>query len=244
MHLKVIACEIATREICHCAAKSINTINVSFFTQGLHRNSANCREELQRQIDAVTAEKYEALLLGYGLCNNSVVGLRAGALPLVLPRAHDCITFFLGSRERYAEEFAAHPGTYYFTSGWIEHPDENDAQSAYNQRSGTERHLKLKELIEKYGEENGQFLFESMTEWESHYERAALIRFPFSDHLNLPAKVREICAERKWQFAEIDGRLDLLQSWLDGPWDAERFLVVQPGQSIVAKYDDKIIDAK
>ena len=39
---------------------------------------------------------------------------------LVVPRAHDCITLFLGSKERYLDYFQTHPGVYFKTSGWIE----------------------------------------------------------------------------------------------------------------------------
>ncbi len=35
----------------------------------------------------------------------------------------------------------------------------------------------------------------------------------------------------------------LLQALVDGPWDAERFLVVQPGQRIAASFDEGIIKA-
>jgi hypothetical protein len=37
----------------------------------------------------------------YGLCNLALTSLRARAVPVVVPRAHDCITLYLGSRQRY-----------------------------------------------------------------------------------------------------------------------------------------------
>ena len=60
------------------------------------------------------------MLFGYGLCGMGLVGLTARPKPVVIPRAHDCITLFLGSRERYLEYFNAHPGVYFKTTGWIE----------------------------------------------------------------------------------------------------------------------------
>jgi len=39
---------------------------------------------------------------------------------VALPRAHDCITLFLGGKERYLDYFDNHPGAYFKTSGWIE----------------------------------------------------------------------------------------------------------------------------
>jgi len=38
----------------------------------------------------------------------------------VVPRAHDCITLLLGSKERYAKLFGERPGTYWYSAGWLE----------------------------------------------------------------------------------------------------------------------------
>lgn len=48
--LKVIACEIAFRELCFCASMSNNIINFSFMTKGLHDKGAQkMREVLQSE---------------------------------------------------------------------------------------------------------------------------------------------------------------------------------------------------
>ena len=122
MLLKIIACEIAFREICHIAAQSKHLLDLEFLTQGHHENPAAGRADIQQRIDAMPAGKYEAILLGYGLCSSILTGLTTAHTPLVIPRAHDCITFFLGSKERYQKMFASRPGTYYYTSGWLECP--------------------------------------------------------------------------------------------------------------------------
>ena len=241
MHLKIIACEVFAREIYHCAARALNTTDIALFTQGLHDNSDTCRHELQAEIDAVPPEQFDALLLGYGLCNNSVVGIRAGRLRMVIPRAHDCISFFLGSKERYAREFAECPGTYYYTSGWLEYESRGGERVAYSQKSGLAKRAAYEELLEKYGEENAGYLVESMSQWEVHYTRGALIQFAFTRHLGLEEKVRAICEQKNWEYSEIPGDLRLIQDWLDGRWDPERFLVVEPGRRIEARYDDEII---
>ena len=41
------------------------------------------------------------MVLAYGLCGGVTAGLHAGSITLVIPRAHDFITIFLGSRDRY-----------------------------------------------------------------------------------------------------------------------------------------------
>ncbi len=241
MHLKVIACEVAAREVYHCAAESTNTLDIVLFTQGLHDNPDIMRERLQKAIDAQPAETFAAILLGYGLCNNGVVGLKAGHIPMVIPRAHDCITFFLGSKERYAEEFARQPGTYYYTSGWLEYPGRVGERVSYTPASGLAKRMALMEFIEKYGEENGRHLFESQSQWEVNYTHGAFVGFPFLAHLGFEERVREICREKDWEYVALAGDLTLVRDWLDGRWDDERFLIVQPGQEIVARYDDRIV---
>ena len=106
MRLRVVACEIFFREICHLAARSPNKVDVEFLPKGLHdQGGSTMRERLQAAIDATDPEKHDAVALAYGLCNNGLVGLEARGLPLVLMRAHDCVTAFLGSRARYARTF-------------------------------------------------------------------------------------------------------------------------------------------
>jgi len=81
-------------------------VDARFLSKGLHDRGARVmRAGLQAAIDEAEAdaEKYDALALGYGLCGNGLAGLEARSVPLVLPRAHDCITLLMGSRiERYS----------------------------------------------------------------------------------------------------------------------------------------------
>ena len=75
---KIIACEIAVREICHVAASSTNLADVEFLTQGHHDKPCAGRADIQQRVDAVPAGRYDAILIGYGLCSNMLAGLRAG----------------------------------------------------------------------------------------------------------------------------------------------------------------------
>ena len=110
MYLKMIACEIAARELYYTAARSAHLVDLELLTQGHHDTPATGREAIQDRINAVPADKYDAIVLGYGLCSNILVGLTTRHTRLVIPRAHDCITFFLGSKARYQQCFADHPG--------------------------------------------------------------------------------------------------------------------------------------
>jgi len=248
--LKVIACEIAFREICHVAARSPNVLDFEFLTQGHHDTPHVGRDDIQKRLDATPAGKYDALLLGYGLCSNILAGLRATHTPLVLPRAHDCITFFLGSKERYQEFFTSHPGTYYYTSGWLECVRRRGEKALHQGTLFLPATLKsaadatYQQWVGKYGEEEANYLREVMGNWAASYNRGTLIEFDFTRSLGLREQVQRICAEQGWKYEEVRGDLRLLRGLIDGPWNPEDFLIVRPGESVVASFDEKVIKAE
>ena len=250
-YLKIIACEIALREICHAAARSTNVIDLEFVTQGLHDHPAAGRQRLQELVDAQPTDKYDALLIGYASCGNILQGLRASHTPLVVPRAHDCITFFLGSRARYQELSQSLPSAYFYTSGWIEclrrrggsTPPAHLAPLPARAGDSTAANATYKQWVEKYGEENAQHLLEIMTRWTENYTHGVLIDFDFTRPLHLHEQVRRICGQRGWEYQEIEGDLRLLQHWVDGEWDLDSFLVVPPGHQIIPSYNDSVIAA-
>ncbi len=250
MFLRVIACEIAFREICYTAARSRSVIDLEFLTQGYHDIPSTGRSEIQKRIDAVPAGKYDAIVLGYGLCSNILIGLTTGHTPLVIPRAHDCITFFLGSKDRYREFFDANPGTYYYTSGWLECIRRRNLEDAASKNIFLPAHSQASvsaafdQWVKKYGEDKARYLLEVMGEWTANYTRGVLIDYEFTKHLNLRERVQKICADRGWQFAEVAGDLCLFQSLLDGEWSEREVLVLRPGEKVVATFDERIIGAE
>ena len=121
MKLKLISCEIFFREMEFLLEQSPHEIDVEFLQKGLHDiPTEEMLKRIQAQVDAASEQDYDAIILGYALCNNGLVGLKARNTKLILTRAHDCITLFFGSRQRYREYFYANPGTYFKTTGWIE----------------------------------------------------------------------------------------------------------------------------
>ena len=125
MRLKLISCEIFFREMCTAVARSPHFVDIEFLPKGLHDiGSSKMLARVQEVVDRVQ-DNYDAILLGYGLCNNGLAGLTARNTQVVLPRAHDCITLFLGNKEKYLEYFNSRPGVYFKTTGWIERGESN-----------------------------------------------------------------------------------------------------------------------
>ena len=242
MHLKAIACEVLAREMFQCASKARNSLEIELLPQGLHDNAGICRAELQEKIDKAEPEKYEAVVLGYGLCSNSLGGIKAGRVRMVVPRAHDCITLLLGDKERYKEIFDRHPGTYYYSSGWLEYPERGGKRVDYPQKSGWVKQRTFEEFAKQYGEDNARYLVEAMGSWEVNYTDGTLIEFPFTRHLGLEEKVRNICQEKGWRFSKIPGNLGLIQRLLDGEWNDGDFLVLEPGEAVKATFEGNILE--
>jgi hypothetical protein len=242
VRFKLIACEIFYRELCAAVARSINQVDVEFLPKGLHDiGQAGMSAKLGETLAAVDPSKYEAVLLGYGLCSNGLVGLTAQNVPLVIPRAHDCITLFLGSKERYHEYFFAHPGVYFKTSGWIERGEGlvQYSQESIQHQSGMMQ--SYDELVAKYGEDNAKFLYEQLCDMTRNYSGMTYIEMGIEPDDRFERKAREEAAERGWKYQKIAGDMTLIQQLVDGPWDDDRFLVVPPGNRVTPSFDDKII---
>lgn len=228
----IISCHVLWREITHYASLSKHIFNFKFLEQGLHDTPDTLRTEVQKAIDEVDGDGYSAILLGYGLCSNGISGITAGKTRLAVVRGHDCITHLLGSKERYREFFDKNPGTYWYSPGWI----ETSAQP------GKERYEKTRNAyIEKYGEDNAEYLMQMEQNWFNEYSNAAYVDLGFDDTSRHKKFTKECATWLKWNYVELKGDPALLIKWLDGRWDSEDFLIVEPGETIVPSNDDKII---
>jgi hypothetical protein len=158
-----------------------------FLEYGLHRTPGLMAPAIQEQIDALSEP--HRVLIGYGLCGNGVVGLKARQHTLVIPRADDCIALFLGSHQEYLKEFEATPGTYYLTSGWLE--------------SGSEPLSEYREYCERFGPEDAGWISDSQY---SGYQRLCFVAHSGEDidaYRPRAMTVADFCRERwGWRYEE------------------------------------------
>ena len=248
---KFIGCEIIYREACLLAARAANRVDVEFLRKGLHDlETAEMSARVQAAIDAVDpADGYEAILLGYARCNDGLVGVTARGIPLVIPRAHDCITLFFGSRGAYKAYFDASPGTYYMTTGWSERNLSGEgelARPAYG-REGVMGKLGLadtyEQLVAKYGKENADFIAETIGDWTKNYSRMLYLEMGVCEESPFIDVARRTAEQRGWQFERRGGDWSLLEKLFAGRWD-EDFVIVQPGERLIARNDDRVLDAE
>ena len=238
MRLQFIVCKVMQREAYYCAARSKNIVDIVLMEQGLHDQPDRLRAEVQKALETTTDihnRPYDATLLGYGLCSNGIAGL-AARIPIVVARAHDCITLLLGSKEKYKQYFDSHRGVYWYSPGWIEHAKQ----------PGKERYEELlEEYTRKYGPENAQYLMEVEQTWMKEYNWAAYVDWGLGDS-DRYREYTKACAEfLNWGYDELRGNPDLMQRMVDGDWNEDDFLVVRPGRKIAENVtEDGIIKAE
>ena len=238
MRLQFIICKVIQREAYYCAARSRNIVDVTLMPQGLHNEPEKLRGEVQKALDTtsdIQGRPYDALLLGYGLCSNGIVGLHS-QIPIVVPRGHDCVTLLLGSKDRYKEYFDSHRGVYWFSPGWI----ETDNQPGKERFERT-----LKEYIEKYGQDNAEYLMETEQNWMKEYNWATYIDWGFANSPREMEFTKRAAEFLGWKYEAVKGDAGLMQRLVDGQWDEKEFLIVKPGQKITEDLtSENIIDAR
>lgn len=188
-----------------------------FLEQNLHRFPDKMPAILQQHINKV-AERNDVskIILGYGLCSNGVVGLKAPKQGLIIPKVHDCITFFLGSKKAYETCFQSNPGTYYLTKSWIDAKKDplGLMENEYTARVGRmDAEWAIKEEIK-------------------NYTHIAYVATKGNDPEKYRERAKENAAFFSKKFIEIKGPGDFILKILHGPHSSNDFITVQPGQTV------------
>jgi Protein of unknown function (DUF1638) len=244
MRLQFIVCDMLLLPVEHLQQTSPHELVLTELSASLHVEPLPLRDRIQQEIDRIEAEDpaADAIILGYGLCGGATAGLVARTRPLVLPRAHDCATIFLGSRERYQREHERAPGTYWFTEDNIKRGNALKGWLLGDASRSDGVNATYEEYVRKYGRENADYLMEALGAWQSQYERGAFLETGLAaDDVAREAARRE-SEMRGWRFESILSDLTLIERLMNGDWDAE-FLVVRPGERLTMSYDDDVIKA-
>ncbi len=208
---KLVACRTLEDELLSVIPEGMD---YEFLEYSLHDTPEILKQKLGEVFAADT--DHDTILLGYGLCSNSVLGISSSRHRLVIPRVHDCISLLLGSRAKYDEEFAKVPATYYLSKGWIK--QKGDPYSAY---------LKNCDL---YGEEMAK---EFTAMLYANYQRVAYIHTTEQEASDIDYS-RKVANFLDVGFEELYGNMDMFKALVSGEWD-DRFIIVEPDHVLEQK---------
>ena len=145
MNAMILACETIRDEIDRARELTSVDYPIVWVESGLHNHPEKLRAVLQEHLDS--GNDYERILMAFGSCGNSVIGLKTGDYELVIPRVDDCISLMIGSVERRMVIGKA-GGTYFLTPGWLRGERNIWAEYEYSR--------------DKYGEETARSIMEMM----------------------------------------------------------------------------------
>ena len=231
-----MVCDVLTEEVRHFARTIPEVKRIEVIEQGLHNTPDLLRKRLQEAVAAVEEDlSIEAIVLVYGLCSRGIEGVTARRCPLVVAKAHDCITLLLGSKERYAEYVRDHPGTYWYSAGW----------NRCHIPPGKERFEALRaQYLEKYGEEDADYLMELEQDWMRAYSQATFVDLGAGASTEDAVAYTQKCADwLGWGFDTQQGDPGLLKALLSGEWDSARFVVLQPGETVRFTANEEVLAA-
>jgi len=208
---KIIACAAVIEEMLPVLPSDISYEILDF---GLHFRPENLKNVLQEAIDR-SARDADTLILGYGLCSNGAVGLKApGTARLVIPKVHDCIAIFLGSHEAYLRQMEKERGTFFLAKGFIEVGDTPLEE--------------YRRTIERHGKAAADRVMRTMF---AHYKRILFVNTGHNHIAKYRAHARETAKMLDLRYEEMKGSRVFIQKIIEGPWD-EEFIVAGPGETI------------
>lgn len=234
--IALLACSVFEREIALHAQEAKHIAEVRFFEMGLHDRPDRLRAVLRENLEALDARPdIEAVVLAYGLCGRGTAGLAPQSHRLVIPRAHDCVTVFMGGKEAYAEHQRRCPGCYYYTPGW----------NRGRRVPGPERvDLLRAEYADKFPADDVEFLLQVEREQWALHDLATYLDLGTDDAETEAAYARRCAEWLGWKFERLPGDPALLRDLLWGKWDGGRFQIVEPGRRLAHSPDESIFRAE
>ncbi|MEX1314902.1 MAG: DUF1638 domain-containing protein, partial [Desulfotignum sp.] len=207
-------------------------LEYKFLEAGLHENPHKLNQQVQEAIDHISDQgDADRIIIGYGVCGKGTVGLTARAVPLVIPKVHDCISLFLGGDAAYREQFKQFPGTYYLSAGWCE-----EKAVPVSQRRGRawfgDRQLVYEDVKKSHGQKTADHTFAFLNSWQKNYQRAAFIETRSGQAARYEQMAKEMADEYGWRFERIKGDQGLIREMLTITESTPGVLVAPPGHTI------------
>jgi hypothetical protein len=207
----ILACQTIKDEMEQAVKVTGISYPVILIESGLHNYPDKLRVRIQEEINRIS--NVSTIILGFGFCGTSLLGIKSEVARLIIPRVEDCVPLLLGSVEK-RKELSREVGTYYLTKGWIEY--ESSLWKEYHH------------CLKKYGPEKTARIMKIML---NHYKRLVIINTGAYDLSKYKKETEEFSEAFGLQHLVVEGSLRYFQKLLIGPWD-EEFLILQPGEEV------------
>jgi hypothetical protein len=181
-------------------------------------------------LKSVDDPSYDYILLNYGLCGNGTLDIYHDSIPVVMHNVQDCIPLILGDEKRHRAYLAERPGTFWFSVGWIEgfplpgSPDYNDRYKEFYGRTIDE---KKRDTVERILMENYTHL--TYIGWD---ELGEGVNCPGRKYTMECVKSLNERLDMNMEFDQVTGDPGRLRGFVDGNWETEEYLVIEPGKRL------------
>ncbi|MBP2634527.1 MAG: hypothetical protein H6Q72_434 [Firmicutes bacterium] len=211
MGTAILACQTLQAELTLAVQETKVDFPIIYIESGLHNTPELLHKRIQEEINRI--DNVDTILLLFGYCGNSLLGVKSDKATLVLPKVDDCIPLLLGSCEA-RKNISKEMGTYFLTKGWLDY--ENNLLQEYER------------CIERYGQSRTSKIMKIML---GHYKRFMLIDTGAYALESVLVKTQAVAEKLNLCHAVTPGSLRLFHKLLKGAWDDE-FLVLEPGKAI------------
>jgi len=211
MGTAILACQTLQAELTLAIQETRVDFPIIYVESGLHNTPELLHKRIQEEINRI--DNVDTILLLFGYCGNSLLGIKSDRSKLVLPKVDDCIPLLLGSCEA-RKSISKEMGTYFLTKGWLDY--EKNLLKEYER------------CIERYGQARTSKIMKIML---GHYKRFMLIDTGAYPVESVLAQTKDIAERLNLCHDITPGSLRLFHKLLQGEWD-EEFLVLEPGEAV------------
>lgn len=207
----IVACQTIRDEVNLAIAETGVHYPVLWIESGLHNFPDRLGQKIQEEINKI--ENVETILLAFGYCGNSLLGIKSSRAQLIIPRVDDCISLLLGSYQR-RQSMNKEVGTYFLTKGWLE--NEQNLLSEYER------------CVVRYGKDKALKVMKMML---NNYHRLMVIDTQAYQFEGVLTKTKAFAEALGLSHEKIEGSSRLLKKLLLGPWDDE-FAIIQVDEAV------------
>lgn len=218
----ILACKILEDEVLAALEKTGCIAPVIWLEASLHLHPERLKAALQRHIDQIG--NADNILLTFGLCGNSVIGLTSPKARLVIPLFNDCIEMltrpdYTGLPEQDTR------GCYFLTRGWTR--DERTLAK------------EIDHYYEKYGPERARLILRAMLGNYTHLAVLDTRAYPLQEFMPTAA---EMAKRLELNLKVCQASTRLLERLFAGEWD-DGFYCAPPGVSVCQEHFRKVAGA-